>query len=112
MLVAVTDGSKVLEKLQIKKVNYIAKVVRSEKILRPNVIDTMDVLPREPPKALKGLSRVGTPWDFLNSVFAKYKPDTEKLLNDCFHFDWDRMRIDKIFKSDEAAIAECKEFLR
>ena len=50
------------------------------KNLRPltvNLIDTMEVLPRAPPKMLKGQERVNTPWDFLNSVFAKYKPDID-----------------------------------
>ena len=30
------------------------------------------------------MKRVKTPWDFMNSVFAKYKPDTERILNECF----------------------------
>lgn len=72
----------------------------------------MEVLPRAEPKQLKGLKRVSTPWDFLNSVFAKYKPDTEKLLNECFLFDWERTRIEKLLKNDDASIVTCKEYLR
>lgn len=72
----------------------------------------MEVLPRAPPKILKGQERVNTPWDFLNSVFAKYKPDTERILVDCFQFDWERVRIEKLLKNDEPTIFSVKQFLQ
>lgn len=71
----------------------------------------MEVLPRAPPKVLKGAKRVATPWDFLNSVFAKYKPDTERQLQECLYFDWDHTRIDKLLKNDEQVIDACKNFI-
>lgn len=50
------------------------------------------------------MKRVKTPWDFMNSVFAKYKPDTERILNECFQFDWEKTRIEKLLKNDENVI--------
>ena len=58
------------------------------------------------------MKRIKTPWDFLNSVFAKYKPDTENLLNECFQFDWENTKIEKLMKNDETIILECKNYLR
>lgn len=75
-------------------------------------MESMEILPRAEPKELKGLKRVKTPWDFMNSVFAKYRPDNEKMLNSCFLDDWEKCRIDKILKNDVAGINDCKEFLR
>ena len=50
-----------------------------------------------------------TPWDFMTSLFAKYKPDTQKSINECFLFDWDITRIEKLLKGDKE-ISEIKEY--
>jgi len=69
----------------------------------------MEVLPRAEPKVLLGLLRVKTPWDFMTSVFAPYKPDTSKILNECFLFDWDKIRVEKLLKG-EKQLYEVKEY--
>jgi len=69
----------------------------------------MEVLPRAEPKVLLGLLRVKTPWDFMTSVFAPYKPDTAKILNECFLFDWDKIRVEKLLKG-EKQLYEVKEY--
>ena len=61
----------------------------------------MTCVPRPPPVALKGLARVKTPWDFFKSIFKDYKADTESLLADCFEFDWQCSKIEKVVKKEE-----------
>lgn len=61
----------------------------------------MHCVPRPGPKGLGKRSQVRTPWDFSLSVFAAYKPDTTKLLNDCFEKDWARTKVDRIVKDEE-----------
>ena len=65
----------------------------------------MDVLPRAPPKQLKGMQRVKTPWDFMNSVFAKYKPDNEAILAQCFMTDCEMCRVEKVIKDPQMVLA-------
>lgn len=69
-----------------------------DKTITPNLLQSLVVFPRAEPKELKGLARLKTPWDFMNSVFAKYRPDNAKILNECFFFDWDHCRAEKIIK--------------
>lgn len=61
----------------------------------------MNAVPRPGPKGLGNRNKVRTPWDFSLSVFAPYKPDTTRLLNDCFEADWDRTKILRIVKNEE-----------
>lgn len=69
-------------------------------MILPNILEQLEVLPRAEPKILKGHKRVKTPWDFMTSVFAKYRPDVPKIINDCFLFDWEKTRIEKLLKGD------------
>ena len=46
----------------------------------------------------------------MTSVFAKYRPDTTKMINECFLFDWEKTRIEKLLKGDKM-IPEIKEYL-
>ena len=48
----------------------------------------MKVVPRPKPVILKGRIKLKTPWDFFKSVFKQYRVDGQKLLDDCFEFDW------------------------
>lgn len=95
--------------LTVERVNYISKIIKSEQPLTPDIILQMTTLPRQAPLKLKGDLRIKTPWDFLNSVFAKYKSDTDKILNDCFEEDWVQTRVEKILKNESK---EVKEYLR
>lgn len=88
----------------LPKVNYIQKVIQSQNEIKLNHIQTLEVLPRAEPRMLKGMKRVKTPWDFMNSVFVKYKPDNDKILNECFFTDWEKCRFEKIFKGDEGTL--------
>jgi len=65
------------------------------------VIEGMNCVPRPGPKGLGNRSKVRTPWDFSLSVFASYKPDTVKLLDNCFETDWARTKVEKIVKNEE-----------
>jgi len=65
------------------------------------LLQEMQVLPRAPPKQLKGLARVITPWDFFSSVFSKYVPDTQKKLQKCFEKDWESTRLENLIKSED-----------
>lgn len=61
----------------------------------------MNCVPRPGPKGFANRRKVRTPWDFSLSVFASYKADTTKLLNDCFEKDWSRTKVNKIVKNEE-----------
>ena len=65
------------------------------------MIDNMNCVPRPGPKGLGNRNKVREPWNFSLSVFANYKVDSEKLLNDCFEIDWKRTKIEKIVKNVE-----------
>lgn len=83
-----------------------AKVKRAELSYNPigkidRHVESMSCVPRPGPKGLGNRSKVRTPWDFSLSVFASYKPDNAKLLNNCFETDWARTKVDKIVKNEE-----------
>jgi len=61
----------------------------------------MNCVPRPGPKGLGNRNKVRTPWDFTLSVFASYKIDSTRLLNDCFEADWNRTKVNRIVKNDE-----------
>ena len=97
--------------LTIPKVNYIDKITKSNVKIATNFIDTLNVLPRAEPRMLRGLKRVKTPWDFMKSVFAKYKPDTDLLVSQCFLFDWEKTRLDKLLKNDSSNLLAVKDYV-
>ena len=68
-------------------------------------------MPRPPPKAVKKKERLKTPWDFFNSVFKNYKPDNNKLIAQCFEYDWSCCKIPKLIKNEEE-LEEVKSFLK
>ena len=61
----------------------------------------MKVKPRPPPYVLLGMLRPETPWDFFKSVFKEYKPDTDRLLGDCFETDWAQTKTEKFLRDEE-----------
>jgi hypothetical protein len=64
-------------------------------------LEDLTILPRPPPRAIKGLRREKTPWDFKKSVFKDYIPDNENLLSKCFEYDWSNSKITKIVKDEK-----------
>jgi len=75
------------------------------------MIANMNCVPRPGVKGLGNRLKVRMPWDFSQSVFASYKVDTTKILNDCFETDWRRTKIEKIVKN-EADREEFKIYCR
>jgi len=59
------------------------------------------VIPRPPPKKIRGLRREKTPWDIKKSVFKDYVADHEAFLTKCFEFDWSNSKIHKIIKDNQ-----------
>ena len=87
--------------LDLPEVNYIEVIAQNKNIFSEEYAARMACVPRPGPKGLGNRSKVRTPWDFSLSVFASYKPDTTKLLNDCFEKDWARTKVDRICKNEE-----------
>lgn len=71
----------------------------------------MRCVPRPKPKVLKGKARIKTPWDFFKSVFKQYKPDTTKIIEQCFDFDWELTKCQKILRTEEEA-ADVRQYLK
>jgi len=69
----------------------------------------MRCVPRAPPVILEGRESLKTPWDFYKSVFKTYKPDNQKLLDDCFETDWPYTKCEKIVRND---LPEVKAYLK
>ena len=76
--------------------------------------------PREV-KRLGPRHHVKTPWKFSTSVFRMYKPDSQRLLDECFEADWinieskveylikdekDRQKVKKYLKSNYKALRD------
>lgn len=64
-------------------------------------LEDSTVIPRPPPRKIKGLRREKTPWDFRKSVFKDYIPDNDSMLTKCFDFDWTNSKIHKIIKDEK-----------
>jgi len=87
--------------LDLPEVNYIENIVQTRTIFDQHKIDKMNAVPRPGPKGLGNRNKVRTPWDFSLSVFASYKPDTVRLLTDCFEKDWGNTSVARIVKNEE-----------
>ena len=68
-------------------------------------------MPRPPPVILKGRRKLKTPWDFFKSVFKQYRPDNQKMLDDCFEIDWANTKCEKILKGEGEA-AKVKAYIK
>ena len=100
-----------IETIEIPKTNIVDNVMQSRQPITQQLLAEMKCFPRPPPKSLQKQERVKTPWDFFKSVFREYKPDTEVLLSNCFEFDWQCSKIDKVVK-DENELAKVKAFMK
>ena len=97
--------------LDLPEVNYIENIHQTKTIYTMEQIEKMVCVPRPGPKGLGNRHKVRTPWNFSLSVFASYKIDTAKLLNDCFEMDWSRTKVDKIVKNEDQR-EEFKTYMR
>ena len=72
----------------------------------------MNVRPRER-KKLGPKKRGKSPWRFSTSAFRNYKPDTQKLLDKCFEFDWlfIQTKVEYLIK-DENDRKDVKKYLK
>ena len=94
----------------IEKVNVIENIAATKTIYSSKIIRQMIAVPRPGEKFLGKRDLVRTPWDFSLSCFKTYKPDTAKLMAQCFDLDWERMRLPRAIKDDERD--DLKEYLR
>ena len=69
-------------------------------------------MPRPVPFNLAGTLSEKPQWDFRESIFSKYKPDTNKILDGCFETDWEFTKIPKLLKYDPAQIKKLKEYMK
>ena len=91
--------------------NYIENIAQTRTVFSLDSIQKMNCVPRPGPKGLGNRNKVRTPWDFSLSVFSSYKPDTARLLNDCFEMDWNRTKVARIVKNDDER-EDLKTYLR
>ena len=61
----------------------------------------MSCIPRPVPRIIIKREFIKTPWNFFNSIFKEYRADNPELLNECFEFDWDSSKLDKIIKNED-----------
>lgn len=73
-----------VESMDVPRMNYIENVLQTRQIVTKTLLTNMTCIPRPPPKFLKPVERLKTPWDFFQSVFKDYRPDNEVLLAKCF----------------------------
>jgi len=97
--------------MEVPGTNIYQNVIQSKEVITQYYLEDLTVLPRPPPKKIKGLRREKTPWDFKKSVFKDYIPDNEIMLSRCFEYDWNNSKIPKIVK-DEKELEQVKVFLR
>ena len=96
--------------MQIERVNIIENIAATKTIYTAKHIRQLRAVPRPDEKYLGKRELVRTPWDFSLSCFKTYKPDSAKVLAQCFEVDWERMRLPRAIKDDERE--DLKEYLR
>mmetsp|Transcript_26785 Transcript_26785/g.25810 ORF Transcript_26785/g.25810 Transcript_26785/m.25810 type:complete len:162 (-) Transcript_26785:686-1171(-) len=97
--------------IEIPGTNILENIIQTREIITNTFTEDLSVMPRPPPKKIKGLRREKTPWDVRNSVFKDYVPDNEAMLTKCFDLDWSCSKIPKFIK-DERDRENCKQYLR
>lgn len=95
----------------VPKTNILKNVIQNRELITETLLREMIVKPRPPPKLLHKRERLKTPWDFFKSVFKDYKPDKPALMNECFEFDWECSKIEKVVKLPED-VFKIKAFLK
>lgn len=97
--------------IDIPGTNILENLIQTRELITKTYLEDLSVIPRPPPKKIKGLHRVKTPWDFKKSVFKDYIPDNELILAKCFEMDWTSSKIPKIIK-DEKEKEKVMNYLR
>eukprot|EP00347_Sterkiella_histriomuscorum_P000204 403376781 len=88
-------------KLNVPITNYLENVVLKRPNMMDLIIEEMQELIRPPPREPPTKDKVKVPWDFKKSVFAKYQPDNEYILKQCFEFDLEISKISRVIKDVE-----------
>jgi len=55
----------------------IQNIIQSRELITKTYLEDLSVIPRAPPKKVKGLKRSKAEWDFSKSVFKDYVPDND-----------------------------------
>ena len=97
-------------KIEVPNTDMIQNVIQTRELITKTYLEDLTVLPRAPPRKVKGLQRSKTPWDFNKSVFKDYLADNEAILNKCFEYDWSNSKISKIVK-DLTDLGKIKNYL-
>ena len=105
------DAALDLLKLEVPKTNIIENIIQNREPITETYLTSMRVIPRPPPVILKGRMKLKTPWDILKSVFKAYKPDNQRIVDDCFEVDWANTKCEKILKGDGEA-AKVKAYIK
>ena len=92
-----------LQRIEVPRVNYIRNIAMQKALLTETKLASMKCQPRPLPVSLAGRETLKTPWDFFKSIFKTYKPDTRKLLDDCFDIDWAHTKCEKIIRGEGEA---------
>mmetsp|Transcript_6029 Transcript_6029/g.5632 ORF Transcript_6029/g.5632 Transcript_6029/m.5632 type:complete len:199 (-) Transcript_6029:158-754(-) len=99
------------EHRKLDKVNIMKGLKQTTCTFDKDHRSKLPCIPRPPPKFHEKKERIKTPWDFFKSVFKDYKPDTPKILDECFEFDWNCSKITKLVKNGDDQ-TEVKKLLR
>lgn len=87
--------------MDLPKVNIIENIARASCLFNSDHIYRMHCEPRPGPKFLGNREIIRTPWNFQLSCFKLYKPDTKRIIDDCFELDWSRIRLPRAITEDE-----------
>lgn len=91
------------EVTELEEINIIYKVPATTFGYTQEEVDRMAVKPRTL-KAARLRDRRREPWVFGRSAFRHYKPESQKLLDQCFETDWEH-----IVRNLEAFIKDCDD---
>lgn len=81
------------------RLNYIDGDVNLFKAsLKADDLYNFKGLPRAEPVVDAPEERPKSPWSLAKSFFAQYQADTEELMTQCFDFDWNTSKIEKLAK--------------
>ena len=74
--------------------------MQSNEIITESYLAKLIAKPRPSPLVIASRMNLKTPWDFYKSIFKTYKPDTDKIIDECFEYDWPNTKIEKIIKDE------------
>lgn len=105
-------GGPKLAKLNVPRTNIIKNIVQDRNEWDGPYRSDISCRPRPVPFILNGRLKLKTPWDFRKSVFKNYKPDTKRVLDNCFEIDWEATKCPKLMKDDPEQIAKLKAYIK